>query len=473
MKRTTQKFDGIKDILSNGRFWILLIILVSSFLVRLSYFDDVYHGTGKEGVGRVNSDEITYLSHAQILQDQGIIAYLYNEKSVEVPLFHTFYLAACCKILKGVENIRLLNIVLSVVSLWLIYKISSLMFGYTVAVCGLVLSCLNNQYIAYSSSLLTEPSYIFFLLSFLYFFLLDFNRGKFSVRSILAILFLVLAALTRSIAFLLPLYLLLIMFFYNFFYKRNDIVFERKNYWVLVVSLLFIMSFIVKNFVIHNLPNISTGSGTALWLGCRLDTEGDEPPYRGLPYGTKQIASGGDVTKMVRCVHLTIEGDRRLKDEGMKIIKNSFPTVFLNDIKKIRRLLTGTSLSWFYPYKNFYDWRNNVQKNFLLSTLLNQLMPIILVSFVSVFGVTQMFRELLSSDKRVVIFYHSIWYFVFISLPFLVNMRYGLPIILLLSVIAPKLFFDLLASRQWLRISALFLLVLASVLSIVFGTSFD
>jgi hypothetical protein len=229
----------------------------------------------------------------------------------------------------------------------------------------------------------------------------------------------------------------------------------------LIFPMLMIGVLATKNYIQFDKFMLSTGSGAALWLGSRADTEGDDPPYRQRPYGTEVITHG--------LSHLSVEGDKLLLQEAKKNIQEaSFSYAWWN-IKKIGRLTIGNNFAWFYPYNNVVKWYSGTSTDVLATT--NMIFQIILASSIVVFGTLGLITNREPKPFWLVIT-GTICYLVIFSIPFLVIQRYGLPLVMLLSIPASNMIvncFTKIDKRQLRRTLFSVLIILCMTMLIAIG----
>ncbi|OMF36038.1 ArnT family glycosyltransferase [Paenibacillus peoriae] len=396
------------------------IILFLALLLRLAYFLNSPLSIEEKGLIDINVDENTYYSIAKVYSEKGIWEGLKDEKSMwTAPGTPLYFYSVGLFFEKDILAIRICNIFLSLLTIFFVYKISKEIFGKEVGLFSALILSLLGLFVESSAMLMTEP--LFILLSVLSaFFFLRGNRNS-DIRLIaLAGLIMGLACLTRSHLLLFPFFFLAYGLF--FYMKTKDWSFFKKGFVFLMSFFLVVSPIILKNYVYFNKPAISTGSGAGLFLGSRQDTEGDEPPYRGLNYDTSLITGG--------LSHLSIKGDELLFSKGVENVKTYPKQYIIWNIKKVGRLLVGSNYYWFFPYDDIYNYiRNSEGAKGLL-----RIIDLSLTVFVTIFGLFYLIRKLFLKSIAFINMY--LIYSILIYIPFLVNHRYGMSIMVLLVIYA-------------------------------------
>lgn len=395
----------------------LLLVLLIGLLVRLLFF--YFSPMPIDGTKLLTylPDENVYYTIAEKIGKEGFLNAFFDESSIWVAPFNPIYLY----ILSGITSspilfIRMFNILISVFTAYVLYRIGVIQFNKKTGILSALVFCIYFPLIELSPTMLTEPIYILLFLSSIYFMIKGYKENKLK-HYIISSLLIGAATLTRSILLLLP---FIISFYYIFVnFKEKQIV---KNYLIyLGIFILLISPVFIKNYLIFNKATISNGSGAALYLGSRPDTEGDEPPYRGKSYNTMEITTP--------FTHLQSEGDTRLQKVAISNIKNNFREYLYWDFKKIGRLLVGNKFSWFFPYDNVYSYYIN---NGFIKTGIKLFNMLIALS-VCIIGGANLLKHLFVNRRinKIPIF---AFYHIVLSLPFLVIPRYGLPVFCLLII---------------------------------------
>jgi 4-amino-4-deoxy-L-arabinose transferase-like glycosyltransferase len=424
----SMRYFGVKTVFSNRHIPLITIIFTAAVL-RLFYWGQSGLPFEPSQLQKIWFDEGTYFSLAQFIVSNGLIQYFLSEQSVMTTPVNPVYLAFMYKVSNSIDFIRLFNIFLSVLSVVLVYKIGEKTFNKQVGFLAALICSVHGQLIQYSATLLTEPLFFFFFMAWIHCLIitLDGHNQQYYKQgyALASTVFLTSAILTRSIALLLPFFLLFAIVTVDIYrsWRGEKPLFTLAKCAVLPLLLPVIIVSILafKNYVVLDRLMVATGSGASLWLGSRSDTEGDEPPYRGQSYDTQKITNG--------LSHLSIEGDMLLMAEAKNNIRKNPLKYTWWSLKKIGRLIVGSNLAWFYPHKNISDWYWASGRNFLATA--NMAFQIILASAIAVYGMIG-FAVARGHDSSRLIICASACYLILFSVPFLAIQRYGLPLVLLL-----------------------------------------
>jgi len=273
-----------------------------------------------------------------------------------------------------VEIIRYANLVLIGFSGLMLWEIARQISGRAAAYFALCIFLFHVPILRYSGTLLSEPLFIFLLVLSLR--LLVFP-GRYS--GVACGLTLGLATLTRPTPWLIPLWLVLLLCFFLLPYLKVSS--ETKSYLTRVTFkvclgfLIVVSPYLLKNYLVFDRLEIATGSGAVLYLGTDLRTDGDEPIYSGRKFDTNKITAPH--------THLSIEGDRRLKEAALEQIKEKPLEVFLLTLRKPFRYLFGSTNSYFFPEINLVSF---VQSQGVLAGM-TRLYNLGLLTFAVVFGI--------------------------------------------------------------------------------------
>lgn len=415
---------------SNGP--IILILALALFL-RVDYWMMADLPNSADFVNVVWPDERTYFASASDMMKNGYFNHLTSPLSVMVAPGNTSYIALIYSAFHSIDVVRFFNVILSVITIWLVYRLGNILFCNSTALAAALVCSINDQLVTYSASLLTEPLFIFLLLASIYFFTVALTKPHAArVSAFTAATILTVASLTRSILILYPLTLLVFLCSFLWVDKlryRDKNTPRRSIHWVIVsllIPIFFVTGLGLKNYYFFGQFTIATGSGAALWLGSRHDTDGDEPPYRGLTYGTVKITSP-------QFSHLSLEGDIRLLEAAKENIRKDPTNYFLISLKKPWRLLIGNNYSWFFPKSNVLQWYKFSSGSIL--ELFNKISNISLTAFVVIFGLLGALHFIRTPSVALTLVL-PVGYLLVLSVPFLANQRYGLPMMPLLTLLA-------------------------------------
>ena len=418
----------------------LIIVVISATLLRINYWSQSILPSEPGQLGRMWPDEGTYFSIAQYIMTHGWRDYFFAEQSVMTAPGNPTYIALMYTLTNSINVIRSANLLLSVLTIVLVYQLGKMIYKKEVGILAAGICAIHGQLIQYSATLLTEPLFFFLFIGWIYFLVLALKKEnvthKFYLRySLASALLLTMAMLTRSIAMLLPLFLLAIIgameTYHSWRERKPSFPLLKRAALPLILPILIVGIVATKNYVIFDRFMVATGSGAALWLGSRADTEGDEPPYRGLPYDTQVITPEAS--------HISLKGDKLLIEAAKKnILENPQEYAWWN-VKKIGRLLVGSNLAWFYPNKNISDWYRASGGGIVATA--NMLFQIVLATIIVVYGIIGLVtaRRQISSFSLIVS--ASVCYLIIFSIPFLAVQRYGLPLAMLLVIPASSVLY--------------------------------
>jgi len=433
-----RNFENVRKLLVYEHTTLIIIVAVGA-LSRLIYWFNSRLPSDPSQLWSMWPDEGTYFSIAQYIMTNGLMDYLLSEQSVMAAPGNPLYLALMYTVTNSVDAIRFINVIFSVLTIIWIYKLGMKIYNKPIGLLAAALIAVHGQLIGYSPTLLTEPLFFFLFIAGIYYLGVALElkgniRWRQPVVVFLAAFFLSIAILTKSVPMLLPVLLFLAIgaqeVYRSWHEGRLSFPLLKRSALPLILPVFIVFIIGVKNDIYFDRFTMATGSGAALWLGSRADTEGDEPPYRGKNYDTQDITLGAS--------HLSLQGDMLLIAAAKKnIVENPLGYVWW-DIKKIGRLLVGNNLAWFYPFKNIFDWHQSMGQNIVTTALMA--FQITMASLIVVYG-TLGFLTVRMQGMFGLIIPVSVGYLIIFSLPFLVIQRYGLPVVLLLSMPASALIY--------------------------------
>lgn len=407
------------------------VVIVLSVLIRVCFFYIISPPNEYNDLYRVFFDEGTYNVYIQKLFSMGLRAYFNSESSVEVAPGTLLWHGALLYAFNGsILMVRFFNLLFftNLIS-WNIYSITNEFFtnknsrNEFLMVLPVALFSIYFQVVYFASSMLTDLLFLTLFTTFVLSMvkLLNGNELKYSkIWLFISIISASWAMLTRYV--LMPFMVCIIVYGVFIFFKKDTV----KAYRLISVGLLSLV--VISPFIFHGYkyigePTVATGSGAVLWLGTRLDTNGDEPPYYGKQYNTNDITKG--------LSHISIEGDKRLKKAAVDNIK-AYPIKYIMlSIKRVGRLVVGSNNFWFFPQKNLVQY---LKPNGYLMALYTSL-SIVIVSFVSVFSLGYVLMNIRYVKEREWFLVVLALYMVAIYVPFLVNQRYGLPVFFINSIL--------------------------------------
>jgi 4-amino-4-deoxy-L-arabinose transferase-like glycosyltransferase len=412
---------------------ILIGILFLGFILRLLFLFNSPIPLDVSNLPNYYPDENIYWKNAEFIINNGFYEFIKNEISLTSALLPPLLISGFFKFTESLLALRFFYILLSVLTLFFLYKLTKKIFSSLIALAVTFMAAINFNLIKFSPTILTEIPFIFFLVLSIYLLILIISEKEGNLYYYFcASLTLCLLVATRTVAIPLLIGFFIFIFITDFIYKDNRNG-KFKNtirlFFILSFSGIFALSIIVKNYYYFNEPMIATGGGAVLWLGSRLDTQGDEPPYYRLEYGTKLITKNHS--------HLSIEGNRLLMDEALKSIKDNPLSWIKINLKKTSRLFFGNNYSWFFPHRNIASWfyaKDDGGGKSLLK-LANKLLQILFNTFVAIFGIYFLSKQMFTNNRNDLrILSGFIFGMVIAYVPFMVVERFMMVQTLLLSI---------------------------------------
>jgi len=273
-----------------------------------------------------------------------------------------------------IEVIRFANLALVGLSGLMLWGIARRMSGRATAYLTLGLFLLHIPVLRYSGTLLSEPLFIFLLISSLWLSMSTRSYAGYAPGLVLG-----LATLTRPTPWLIPVWLVVLLLIFRLpsfkLGSEAKILLTQTTLKVCLGFLVVVSPYLLKNYLVFEKLGIATGSGAVLYLGTDLRTDGDEPVYSGRKFDTHKITAP--------YTHLSIEGDRRLKEAAIKQIKEQPLETFLLTLRKPFRYLFGSTNSYFFPETGFVSF---VRSQGVLAGMA-RLYNLGLLTFAVVFGI--------------------------------------------------------------------------------------
>ncbi len=330
-----------KNIILNmiGVFLIVILGIFSKYLL----LD--YETGGKIGGVRYPDEKNYYIDGANFILNDGL-KFLVTPRSFYNPPLNLFYLA----ILKNnIALARILNIcIVSFVGvfIWILVRRS---VGTSLAFLALIVYSLYYPILHHSGTVLSEPLFISLLI--ISFFI--FSRFyKNNVATFISGIFMALATFARPATYLFPYFLFGIVFILSYFFTEKKFhIWIKPTFIFLIGFSLLVIPYCLKNYFLFKKFGMSTGSGAVLYLGNDLKKNGDEPCYSDMDFNTYKLTK--------EYSHLDLEGDRRLTEAGIEMIKKYPLDVFFLTLRKVPRFLFGNSKNWFFPKKDIIDFYKN------------------------------------------------------------------------------------------------------------------
>jgi 4-amino-4-deoxy-L-arabinose transferase-like glycosyltransferase len=433
-----RSFRELQAVFPSRNVTLIIIVIIAAFL-RIEYWNHSGLPSDPSRLSLMWPDEGTYFSFAEYIMTHGMRDYFFSEQSVMAAPVTPVYIAVMYIFLNSVNAIRAINLLISLLSIVFVYKLGKRIYNKPVGLLAAAICAVHGQLITYSVTLLTEPLFLFFFVAGIYYLILalgttKLERYRYYSYALASVVFIALAIMTRSIALLLPVFLLVTIVtqeaFCSWRLGNPSFILLKRAALPLLLPLFIIGIVATKNYVFFDRFTVSTGSGAALWLGSRADTEGDEPPYRKRTYDAQLITHGAS--------HLSIRGDTLLMEAAKENIRENTFDYFWWNVKKIGRLMVGNNFAWFYPYKNIEDWYGASGKNAVATA--NMVFQITLASMIAVYGMIGLVMAR-GQEPLGKIISSSACYLIIFSVPFLAIQRYGLPLVMLLVIPASSVMY--------------------------------
>ena len=179
-------------------------------------------------------------------------------------------------------SIRIASMILGIFILLFIYQIGKELHSQLAGLIASFLFAISPTLIVWIPSLLSEPTYIFFSIIFLWSLIKIAKGHKWAVFT---------AALSLTISiFIRPVWLYPAILFLAFFFLFARLLKNQKQVFncfsiAFLLGLLLPLAFITRNQIQYKLPSISVGTGAVLLYGTNPFTGGFEPPLMNLSYG--------------------------------------------------------------------------------------------------------------------------------------------------------------------------------------------
>ena len=316
----------------------------------------LYHTTNGDLALITNSDERAYyLDGAQFIRTLGV-HYFFTPRSLWNAPLNPLLIAALGM---NVPLAKFVNIFLITAAGLMVWDLARRAGGRNAGLAALVVYSLHRPLCSLSITILSEPLFISLLIAALWCFS-RYPRSAWGGLS--AGLLMGLAALTRPVVQGYPAAALALLVALRFVpgpwaaeLRRaagKGVLFVAAGYCLLVLPWLF------KNYYWLGKAGIANGSGAVLYLGNDLRKDGEEPIFLEMDYDT------GDVSR--EYTHLDTEGDRRLGEAAVAMMKAHPLDAGLLLVRKTFRYLLGGYRHYFYPqhtlagFSEFHPWWETV-----------------------------------------------------------------------------------------------------------------
>lgn len=238
------------------------------------------------------------------------LAFLKDERSLHVVPMAYIYPA-----LFGaeIEAIKIGNLILSCLSLLVLCRLGFLLHSRLAGIIVAFIYALSPILTIYKSAILTEPLFLFLTTLWLM-AAAEILSGKRYFIPIAGIAYGIMV-LSRG-TYIYFLYIILFITLWLSF-RKNTRASGQRLFIAHLLSCLFPVLVIAKNWFVFGYPILATGVGSALFFGCHPLTAGYEAPYFKLGYDIGAVTQGLN--------HLSIEGDKLLKGVAMLMLQQQSP----------------------------------------------------------------------------------------------------------------------------------------------------
>jgi 4-amino-4-deoxy-L-arabinose transferase-like glycosyltransferase len=432
--------------------WDLIVvgcILVASALLKIAYTDWLTEGQFSR---LVFSDESSYyLPAAQGIIDQGFSWFL-EPRSLWTGPLNPLWIAAFGA---NIIAVKLANVALWVGSGLLLFAIARHLFGRRAGILTVVFYSVSLPFFVFTPTLLTEPVFTPLLLLWIWLFLVSTSRGGSFVLYTLSGLVLGLAALTRSAAQFLALFLVAIVVMIaiiNRVKQRSDLdirILWRSTLLILLGVIIVVVPYTVKNLVALDRPVIANGIGAVLYLGSDLRKNGDEPIYSNMNFDTFEITTP--------YAHFDTEGDTLLMNAALAEFRQHPVDVVLLQVPKGFRLLFGSADHYFWPYPDAISYVDAIGSRAVFN-----LWDMAFSAFLVIFGVIGMLVVPMTPVPRVVLI-GTVAYFAILHTALFPIPRMVMPILPILAIFAASYFSQ--PTKRFAFVGVLGVLAVVSVIS--------
>lgn len=314
---------------------VALLLFVAQIVLRLSWNWEVLSRT-------VYPDEANYyLPAAQAVLEQGWRFFL-TERSLWNGPVNPLWIALFGGSVLWVKVANAVLLSLAALCIWDIGRRSaSLRAGFI----AYLLFSVHQPMLHFGGTLLTEPLCVALLVFSWWCLHLAASAGI--AWACFGGIFLALAILTRPTLQLFPLILLGALPFLSL--RRWAPDFRRVVLPYALVSLLLVVPWGVKNYVLFGKAGLANGFGAVLYLGNDPRTNGDEPIYSELDFDTYRITQP--------FTHLDSEGDRRLMEAALERIREHPEHTLRHALVAPFKFLFGHPQHYFFPAQDVLSFR--------------------------------------------------------------------------------------------------------------------
>ena len=366
---------------------ILISVLALSLISRLIsiYFYGDTHVDNEWGIILAN------------LEKHGVLGYHEHEgvvfPTIYTPPLYPYFLYSI-KIFFSDQSLFLktvlhLQVIISLISIYLIFKILEKMFSKTISLFGTAIFSfypLNVYSVSQISSITLQ---VFFIILF-FFTLMNYLNKVSSKRLFIFSLVSTILILLRGEFFII--YFLTLSFI---FLRKKQI---KPIFVSFLITLLFLSPYLIRNYNIFNVITITKSSGYNLWRGNHLNANVEGNQKHSLELKRK-------VENIKPSIKYDLDLDNLYLKEALKNIKEN-PGYFLK--LYFKKVLSFLFIDINSTYENYYNYLN--------------ILPKILISITTLLGI------FLLTKKETFLIYYAFYYFfnIFLFSLFFILPRYSL-----------------------------------------------
>ncbi|WP_234404975.1 ArnT family glycosyltransferase [Paenibacillus bouchesdurhonensis] len=221
----------------------VLIFVLAAFL-RIDFLTSVNH--------KVSHDSIYYDEMVRQLLETGIYAYKDTEPNAQVTPGYPLFMAAIYKLADYQHHdpfpaIRYAQVVMSLLTLWLIYAIAKRLGGRTVGIVALLIGAIYPPFVWSNGSILTETLATLFFMAYVYLQLIVFEK-KTSAYALLG------GAVMGLLVLIRPEFLILLfpIYAFHYFWKKEKRTTLKLFLFTVIGTAVVLSPWVVRNIITLN-----------------------------------------------------------------------------------------------------------------------------------------------------------------------------------------------------------------------------
>ncbi len=400
----------------------LLGTLLLGLVLRLAYWRFSAEWTSVEGALRW-PDERLYFTLSRAILDQGVEYFASDERVMWVTSGNPLYLG----LLGSVLLIKAVNVFASTATIALVYGVARRMADrVAVARLAALLTATSPLLIEYAPTVLTEPPFTFLLVAWWYATLRALEPGRANRWMLAGGVLLGLSCLFRPTPQMLPLGLVALVPIWS---RIVSGTWRPLLARVVVVQAAIVFAvgapFMIRNASAGHGFSMANGFGTAMFLGARQDTRGDEPPLVHKTYDNEKVCPG---------IHLSTQCDRMLMAHATASIREQ-PGAYLSLIPaKAFRMWIGNSFAHFFPARGLISGLRTLP----LRDILWSLLRLLHASCIVVFAVIAVLWPGSLRSAAGFLTFLVVGYFTAVHALSFANPRYGYPLVPFMAAFAAQ-----------------------------------